>query len=129
MRRALIEGYFQATSNVLAAFPFVSTSDVTFDKRSSTIGFLCGDIYFSDGSLLHFRELLNLRSAGVCNRYVDQYQRSVGSLVFRYDNTSPFPDLLNHPQHKYDGDKITVVPAEQPTLAMIIEEIGSSLSE
>jgi hypothetical protein len=124
----LIEAYFQGIIEAVAASPFVFTSDVTFDKRSSYIGFIRGEIYFSDDSLLHIRELVDLRQADACLMYVYHCQRADGSLVFRYDNTTHFPDLLTHPHHKHDGDEANVVSAEKPTLTMVIEEIGSSLA-
>ena len=128
MRRALIEAHFQAILELLAVFPFISTSDVAFDKRSSYIGFIRGDLYFSDESLLHFRELVDLRQADACPMYVYHYQRADGSLVFRYDGTTHFPDLSKYPHHKHDGDEANVVPAEKPTLVKVIEEIGALLN-
>jgi hypothetical protein len=128
MRRALIEGYFRAILETIAGFPFVSTSDLTFDKRSSYIGFIRGEIYFSDESLLHFRELVDLRNAELCSMYVYHHQRADGSLFFRYDNTTHFPDLANYPHHKQAGDEADVVSAEKPTLGKVFEKIGTLLN-
>lgn len=61
----MIESYFQGLLDVIAASPFVSTSDISFDKRSSSIGFVRGAVHFADESVLHLRELVDLRGADI----------------------------------------------------------------
>lgn len=101
----------------------VQMPDVAFDKRSPYIGFVRGDVYFKDGSRLHFRELINLQLDARPSVYVYHYQRADGSLVFRYDNAPHFPALENFPHHKHHLAEANVVSATAPDLRMALEEI------
>ena len=56
-----------------------------------------GDIYFVDGALLHFRELIDLESSPSRLMYSYHYQRADTSLVFRYDDTPYHPNYRLFP--------------------------------
>lgn len=55
-----IESYFQRIREILNACPFIQSSELTFDQRSSHEGFIRGNLYFRDGSVLHLREFLDV---------------------------------------------------------------------
>lgn len=50
---ALIEDYFRWIETLVANASIVRFFNITYDKRSTYIGFIRGSIYFLDGSLLH----------------------------------------------------------------------------
>jgi hypothetical protein len=45
----LIEDYFQQVETLLATASIVHSSSITYDKRSTYIGFIRGEIYFLEG--------------------------------------------------------------------------------
>ncbi len=51
-----IEDYFQQVRQTIDACTVAQASNVTFDKRSTYEGFIRGEVYFVDGSVLHLRE-------------------------------------------------------------------------
>jgi len=87
-----------------------------------------GDIYFLDDSLLHFREFVNTQTGAERFMYVYHYQRSDRSLVFRYDNTTHFPDLPDFPHHKHTADESNVTSATLPDLSAVLKEIESLIA-
>ena len=56
------------------------------DLRSRTVGFIKGKIFFQNGSYLHFREYIDVQIKIEKLAYSFHYQKSDGSLIFRYDN-------------------------------------------
>ncbi len=124
----MIDHYFQSVLDLVSASLLVRSSDITLDKRSQVIGFIRGNIYFVDDSLLHYRELVDFRLVSGRVRYVYHYQRGDGKIIFRYDNTDHFPDLPNFPHHKHVGDETNVVSAEPPDLAAVLKEVESLIA-
>ncbi len=120
----LIEAYLQAVLDTVANAPEVATSDIALDKRGPQAGLIRGDIYFVDGALLHFRELIDLESSPSRLMYSYHYQRADTSLVFRYDDTPHHPELSTFPHHKHEQSEQNVFAAEPPTLANVLDEIG-----
>jgi hypothetical protein len=53
----VIDAYFAALLHIVAASPAVNSSRITLDQRSANVGLVRGEIYFLDGSVLHFPEL------------------------------------------------------------------------
>jgi hypothetical protein len=53
-----VAGYFMHVANLLTHSRFVHSQDIHTQKRTLTDGFLRGDVLFTDGSRLHFRELI-----------------------------------------------------------------------
>jgi hypothetical protein len=124
----LIEDYFQQVAALIAASDIVHSSSLTYDKRSATIGFLRGDIYFLDGSLLHLREFVNVEHGIERYMYAYHYQRSNGALVFRYDNSPHFPTLSTFPHHKHESNETNVIASSAPELQTILAEIQRVIS-
>jgi Family of unknown function (DUF6516) len=121
----LIEDYFRRVETLLAVTNIVHSSSITYDKRSASIGFVRGAIYFLDSSQLHLREFVNVEYGVERYMYAYHYQRPDGALVFRYDNTPHFPTLPTFPHHKHEGREANVVTASPPDLAAILSEIQS----
>ena len=55
-----IEEVVQSLLNAAADSPIVSASNIVLDKRTNRSGLIRGDLYFLDGSRLHFREIERL---------------------------------------------------------------------
>jgi hypothetical protein len=119
----IIEEYFQRIETLVSSAPIVHSSSLTYDKRTTYIGFIRGSLYFVDGSSLHLREFVNVQFDVDRYMYVYQYQRPDGTLVFRYDNTPHFPGLPTFPHHKHEGSESDVVSALSPGLKEILHEI------
>jgi hypothetical protein len=119
----VIEDYFRHIESLIATADIVHSSSITYDKRSSYLGFIRGDIYFLDGSLLHLREFVNVQHGVERYMYVYQYQSSTEAFVFRYDNTPHFPALPTFPHHKHDGIEVNVVATPPPDLQAVLAEV------
>jgi hypothetical protein len=122
-----LDRYFQALQAIIAAAADVATSDLTFEIRSPSIGFIRGDIHFADGSLLHLRELLDIQKVAPRLMYVYHYQRVDGTFVFRYDNAKHFADLPSFPHHKHDKDEEHVIAHAAPSFGDVLQEIEALL--
>ncbi|HEB66204.1 MAG TPA: hypothetical protein ENJ02_11775 [Chloroflexi bacterium] len=123
-----IETYFRVLNDLIAARPFVHFSNLTFEKRSSHIGFIKGEVRFSDGSILHMREYVDTEGDVERLMYVYHYQDGNGNLVFRYDNSGHHRGLSTYPHHKHVGNRGEVQPAQPASLGKILQEIGKRLS-
>lgn len=101
---------------------------MTYDKRSTYIGFIRGSLYFLDGSLLHLREFINAQYGVERYMYAYHYQCSDGTFVFRYDNTPHFSALPTFPHHKHEGNESNVVSVSPPDVQAILVEIQGLLA-
>ena len=98
---------------------------VTYDKRGTYEGFIRGEIYFVDGSILHLREFVDAEAVPERLTYVYQYMTSSQQLVFRYDNTGHHRklNLSTYPHHKHRGAEGDVVISTAPDLTQVLSEI------
>jgi len=110
---------------LIDACPVVRSSSITYDKRSTHEGFLRGELYFIDGSILHVREFVDVEMALDRLMYVYQYLDAAQTLVFRYDNTGHHKklDLPTHPHHKHEGEEEDVIAAAALDLAVVLDEV------
>jgi hypothetical protein len=120
-----IEFYFQQVREAIETCPVVQVFNVTYDKRSTHEGFIWGEVYFVDGSMLHLREFVDVEIAPERLTYVYQYMDPAQQLVFRYDNTGHHRklNLPTSPHHKHDGREDNVVASPAPDLATVLNEI------
>ena len=119
----MIEDYFQRIEALIISAGIVRFFNITYDKRSTSIGFIRGSIYFLDGSLLHLREFVDVEYDSERYMYAYHYQRSDGTLVFRYDNTPHFSHLPTLAHHKHEGSEAHVVAAGPVDLETVLAEI------
>lgn len=124
----MIERYFRDIDRVLADSSLIHATSLNFDKRSTYIGFIRGEIFFLDGSRLHVREFANVERGIHRYTYAYHYQDADGSLVFRYDNTAHFPNLPTFPHHKHVGSETHVIPSEATDLFSVLAEIEDLLT-
>jgi hypothetical protein len=120
-----IEQYFQQIQALITAASIVQNSSMTYDMRGSFEGYIRGELYLIDGSILHVREYVDVEAAVERLTYAYHYTNTTGMLVFRYDNTDHHRklNLPTHPHHKHEGSEINVVPSPAPDLATILIEI------
>ena len=98
----------------------IQSSDITTAFRTDKIGLLQGRIVFLDGSILFFKEYLDVRYRLDKKAYSFHYQDVQATLRFRYDNAFHKP-ALGFTDHKHLGQEI--IPADIPELQGILEEI------
>jgi len=89
------------------------------DNRSIYLGFIQGRLDFIDGSVLFFKEYVDVQLSIDKLAYSFHYQDSVNNLIFRYDNAKHKPDL-GFSDHKHIKDKI--ISSSVPDLETIILE-------
>jgi hypothetical protein len=120
-----VETYFEQIGNSIENCPVVLTSRVTYEKRADHEGFISGEIRLIDGSVLMFREFVDVEDAPERLMYVYQYLNGEGNLIFRYDNTGHHRqlNLPTYPHHKHDGDESKVIPSDAPSFVDVLEEI------
>jgi hypothetical protein len=120
-----IEAYFQQLRSLVDACTVVQSSSITYDKRSTHEGFIRGEIYFVDGSVLHLREFVDVETAVERLLYVYQYMDVCKQLQLRYDNTGHHKqlNLATYPHHKHTGSDRQIVPSTAPDLATVLGEV------
>ena len=118
----MIEQYFKSLLDLIASLPFVQNPTIHLEKRAEMVGFIRGNIEFKDGSLLHFRELIDLRPPLRIVMHAYHYQESDGTLVFRYDNTAHHMSVSTFPHHKHD-DAGNILPTTEVNLESVLREI------
>jgi hypothetical protein len=90
------------------------------DQRSTVRGFISGSLQFHNGSILHFREFIDISQAEPKIMYAYHYQDADHNLIFRYDNAAHRPALLQ-PEHKHIQSNISASPVS--TLPGILDQI------
>lgn len=121
----LIDNYFENIRNILATLPLINKFELETEKRSETLGFIRGNAYFKDGSLLHIREFVDTEISIDRGKYTYQYMSKEGDLIFRYDN-APHHQKLNlstFPHHKHDRHEDNIVISSAPSLENVCQEI------
>jgi len=69
-----IKEYFQEIESQISANPYASESRVLKDTRSLHIGIIEGEIMFTNESLLHFIEFVNVKDEPSIYKYSYHYQ-------------------------------------------------------
>jgi hypothetical protein len=120
-----IENYFERVRQTLDDCLIIQSFNITYDKRGSHEGFIHGQVYFLDGSILHLREYVDVETNLDRIVYAYQYMTSDEQLVFRYDNTGHHKKqkLSTYPHHKHAGNGDNVIESTSPDLAAVLKEI------
>ena len=127
----LIDNYFAEIRNILSNLPIIQRFELETETRTDTLGFIRGNIYFNDGSLLHIREFVDVEISIDRGKYTYQYMSKAGDLIFRYDN-APHHQKLNlstFPHHKHEHFEDNVVASDAPLLEEICQEIQQIISQ
>jgi hypothetical protein len=117
-----IADYFKHVARLLNSCQVVQVHDVQPQERTVTEGYLRGEVLFTDGTRLHFRELVSVDPSVQLVSYAYQYMRADGAVIFRYDDTDHFPKLHTAPHHKHVGEN-DVIASEPPDLETVLKEI------
>jgi hypothetical protein len=120
---ALIEQYLQRLLDAIAASPIVQSSNIALDRRTARSALIRGEVRFADGSLLYFRELVELEAELLRRMYSYHYQSVDVALIFRYDDTPHFPKLNGFPHHKHVGREDRAISVSAPDLSAVLDEI------
>lgn len=120
-----IEAYFQQLLETINLCLIVQASRVTYDKRGKYEGFINGEIFFVDDSILHMREFVDVGNDVNRLMYIYQYMSEAKTLIFRYDNTGHHRKLLlsTYLHHKHEGSEENVIPSSAPVLEEVLKEI------
>jgi len=124
-----IEDYFAQIKQTIDTCAVVQSFNVTYDKRATHEGFIRGEIYFVDGSILHLREFVDVELTIDRLMYTYHYIDSSNSLIVRYDNTGHHKDLNlpTYPHHKHYGSEENVIASPAPDLTAVLKEIEAFL--
>ena len=120
-----IEVYFQQMRNLIESCPVIQASNVAYDKRGTYEGFVRGELYFEDSSILHLREFVDVETTVDRLLYVYQYMDTTKALVFRYDDTGHHKklNLSTYPHHKHEGSEDNIVASPAPFLLAVLNEV------
>ena len=102
-----IEDYFQQIREAIDNSPVAQSSRVDYNKRNTAEGFIRGEVYLVDGSILHLREFVDVEITIDRVAYAYQYMSANHQLIFRYDDTAHHKNLNlpTYPHHKHDGSE------------------------
>ncbi len=125
----LIEDYFQQFRETIESCSVLKSYNLNTEKKDVSEGFIRGNIYFVDDSLLHLREFVNVAKTIERGKYAYQYMDATKTLVFRYDNAEHHQrlNLSNFPHHKHEESEDNIVSSSAPTMADILLEIEAIL--
>jgi len=78
-----------------------------------------------DGSVLHFRETIDVEIAIDRLMYTYHYMTATNALIFRYDNMGHHKrlNLPIYPHHQHEGSEETVSASPAPDLAAVLSEV------
>lgn len=119
-----IDNYVVQLESVINSSPFVSSYNVSIDKKTNDVAFVSGAIELRDGTTLDFKEFIENKERGI-EKYMYAYNyRSHSTVIFRYDN-SPDPrakKLETFPHHKHlRNDEI--IESHETNISDILKEI------
>ena len=120
-----IEDYFKETQSLINSCRIIRLTNVAYEKRGTYEGFIRGELYFADDSLLHFREFIDVEVTADRLMYAYQYLNNSKKLIFRYDNTGHHKKagISTYPHHKHEGSDNNVISSKAPKLSEILQEI------
>lgn len=122
-----IEEYLHWMLQLAAESLLISSSHIDLDKRTPRTGLLRGELRFTDGSKLYFRELTTVGVVVERLMYSYHFQSEDGTLIFRYDDTAHHRELSGFPYHKHAGDEKNVLAAQPPDFQAVLREIERTL--
>ena len=122
-----VENYFDWVRKAVEESPIVHLSNVTYEKRGTYEGIIRGRVSFVDGTVLEWREYVDVEKKVDRLMYVYQYMDPSLKLIFRYDNTGHHKKLglPTYPDHKHIGIADRVVPSDPADLPNVLQEIES----
>ncbi len=124
----LITEYFQQIDSVISDCIYVVETNVIKDRRSLHIGVIEGQLLFTDDSVLHFIEFVNVKEIIESYKYSYHYQDYNGRLIFRYDIAPHHQEIDTFPHHKHIHSD-DVIEASTPDFAKVLDEISDLIEQ
>lgn len=118
----LINEYFQKIESQIANHIYIVETSLFIDKRSAHIGIIEGELIFTDESVLHFLEFVNVKETVNIYKYSYHYRDQQGKLIFRYDMAPHHREIDTFPHHKHVYPD-TVMRTSAPDLQKVLDEI------
>jgi hypothetical protein len=120
-----IADYASRIRSAILETPHVVSHSLAYEDRPPVAGIVRGSAAFVDGSVLHFKEFLQLSPTVIRLKNAYQYVMTDGSLNFRYDNARDpaARRLSSYPHHKHVHDNIH--PSPGPTLTEALQEAAA----
>jgi len=111
---------------LIAETPFVISTSINYEERPPAAGIINGNLLFTDGSQLNFKEFIITQPTLQISKYAYNYRKG-HLLIFRYDNAydPAASHLSTYPSHKHVPQGI--LEAQQPSLRQVLQEIVSTL--
>lgn len=81
-----VADYASQIRSAILETPHIVSHSLGYEDRPPVAGIVKGSATFADGSILHFKEYLQLNPTSIRLKYAYQYVTASGSLIFRYDN-------------------------------------------
>lgn len=122
-----IEDYFELARQAISECGIIISQSICFDARTPYLGYIKGQIIFTDSSELHFREYVDVRTGDLKEDYSYHYQNSAGEMIFRYDNTPHHPEVETHPHHKHLVERKKPIAVTVPSLKDVLDEIEEKI--
>jgi hypothetical protein len=117
----MLEKYFTAVRSIVQNYSllFVDfySNTLTYDDFE---GFIEGKITFSDGSILDFGEVKNVKYNPKM-KYRYHYMDKEKNLIFRYDNAAHHKEIATFPHHKHTPNGVE--ESSEPIIEIIMKEI------
>lgn len=123
----LISEYFKRIHLLISELSFVTSSEVNEDVRTLTEGYIKAKVFFTDGSILSFREYVSAESEPIVKLSYSYHYYKGQSLIFRYDNAPHHKELSSFPHHKHLAGEI-VIPCLPATIESVLSEIQDTVS-
>jgi hypothetical protein len=122
----LLREYVQVLQELVNVTPFVTATALSYEERPPSAGVIKGSLTFADGSQLDFKEFVVTQPTLLVAKYGYNYRRG-NHPIFRYDNANDpaARHLSTFPHHRHDASSL--LPATQPSLKLVLQEITSQL--
>lgn len=119
-----LNDYISQIEVLLHECVIISGYDLRIDRKTTETAFISAKVTFRDGTVLDFKEFIDVRNATIEKfKYAYNY-RSEAGLIFRYDNARDprARNLSTYPDHKHvPPDQI--VESHLPELTDVLDEI------
>ena len=121
-----LKDYSLSIQRLLEKTPFIVAINFSYEERPPSAGLIKGNLFFSEGSQLDFKEFVLSQPRIIVVKYAYNYRRG-RDIIFRYDNAfDPLAkSFFTYPVHKHLPSGI--FPAHQPSLAEVLNEIQSTI--
>ena len=124
----LITEYFQKIDSEIADCIHVVEASIKKDRRSLHIGIIEGQLLFTDESVLHFIEFVNVKDTIESYKYSYHYQDRNGDLIFRYDMAPHYQEIETFPHHKHTHSG-KIIEVSILTLTRVLDEIDKLIEQ